>query len=746
MSRRRPPARPARPAPSSVAAPRPRRIAPPAPERPAPERRTRPTPYGTIAPTALQAAEQAEARRDAAGSGGSGSGARPGGSGRGGRTPAQGGRRATPRRARPRAPSARVPSARATTPRARRQAAATGGSAAVLAGRSTPPRGRGPASPAPPRTRGLGGAVARARGRRRVRLILVLYVLLTVGMAWRLVSVQVVAAEEYRGLASQQAERRIELPAQRGKLYDRAGQPLAMSLVASTIYADPRQIAAEGANAGLLAERLAEVLDAAGQDVDAGELREQLQRDTGFTYLARQVPREVGERVAALGLAGIGVLEEPTRVYPAGSLAGSVLGLAGIDHTGLTGLESEYDEVLSGRPGELHIESAPGGVEISAAPREVRPPEPGTDVVLTLDRAVQAAAEDALAGAVEEHDADGAAAVVLDVDTGEVLALASVPATEDGATAQNRAVVDAYEPGSVNKVITVAAALEEGLAAPSELLDVPAQVTVGDGTFSESEGHEAGTMTLFDAIVRSSNTATIELAQRLGPDRLHEYVERFGYGRPTGIGFPGESAGILPEVSQWSQTSLPSIAIGYGASSSLLQVADVFGTIASGGAWVQPSLVRGTVGADGRLVPADAPERRRVVSPETAEAVAEMLVGVVEDEDGTGQLGAVPGYGVGGKTGTARKPSMTERGYEPGAYIASYAGFAPAEDPAIVVAVMVDRPRAGEIYGGVVAAPIFSRIMDFTLAHQRIAPTRPPSTTTGPDAAEVPVEPPPPGA
>lgn len=706
-----------------------RRLAPPAPERPARERPVRPTPYGTIAPSAdrsrAQEADRSAVRRE--------------------RTPPKGTPRGTARRVAPAGRTVRTPAA----PAARRSPSRAARRSPSVAAQRRPAAPRRSATPAPPttgaRTRGLGGALARARGRRRLRLILVLYVLLTVGMAWRLVSVQVVAAEEYRGLASRQAERQIELPAQRGKLYDRAGQPLAMSLVAATVYADPSQIADAGYDTGLLAGQLAEVLrHADGPGVDVDTLRERLELDTGFTYLARQVPREIGDRVAALELPGVGVLSEPTRVYPADTLAASVLGLAGVDHTGLTGLEAEYDDVLAGSPGELHVERTQGGVEISAAPREVRPPVPGTDVVLTVDRAVQAAAEDALVDVVEEHEADGAAAVVLDVASGEVLALASVPATEGGSTASNRAVVDAYEPGSVNKVITVSAALEEGLTAPSEMLEVPYQVTVGDATFSESEGYEAGSMTLADAVARSSNTATIGLAQRLGPDQLHAYVERFGYGRPTGIGFPGESAGILPDVSGWSQTTLPSIAIGYGVSSSLLQVADVFGTIAAGGERVQPSLVRGTVGADGRLVPAEAPERLRVVSETTADEVVDMLVGVVEDEHGTGQLGAVGGYAVGGKSGTARKPSTTERGYEPGAYIASFAGFAPAEDPAIVVAVMVDRPRAGEIYGGAVAAPVFSRIMDFTLGHQRVAPTR--AETAAPDAGEVPVEPPPPGA
>jgi cell division protein FtsI (penicillin-binding protein 3) len=596
-----------------------------------------------------------------------------------------------------------------------------------------------------------GRAIAQARSGRRLAGFLVVYLVLTALMAWRLVSVQVVSAAEYRGLAERQSQRELDLPARRGRLYDRTGEPFALSLAASTVYANPRLLRAAAAVSGSgatssgvgglggmplghrgpalsvagVAVKLAPVLGA-----DPDKLVRLLQRDQGFVYLGRQLSRQVGDQISALKLPGIGVMEEPTRVYPAGRLAAQVIGFAGIDNHGLSGLESQYDTLLAGRPGQLRLERAPGGVTINTAPREVLPATPGADLVLTIDRQIQHAAERALANGVERSHALGGSAVVLDVRTGEILALAGVPGyspADSGSVGpyarRNRAVTDMFEPGSVNKVITVAAALEEKIVRPETVFTVPWQYQVGRETFHDSQRHKTRNYTVSDIMEQSSNVGIIQIAEQLGPRRLRDYAVRFGLGALTGLGFPGESPGRLAKLKDWSASSLPTIAIGQGVAATLVQVAGVMEVVASGGEWVEPSLVRGKLGPDGRLEPLAQPERRRIISPQTARMLSEMLVRVVEGEHGTGELAAVPGYRVGGKTGTAQKPSLTHRGYEPDAFVGSFVGFAPVERPALVVAVMLDEPTPH--YGGLTAAPVFSEIMRFALANQRVPPSWP---------------------
>ena len=561
--------------------------------------------------------------------------------------------------------------------------------------------------------------------------MLICYLLLTVVMGYKLVGIQVLDADEYKGLADRQVQREVTLAPRRGKLYDRAGEPLAMSLASATIYADPRQLEASGIPAASVARRLAPVLDQPVPD-----LIEQLTTDSSFVYLARQLPRAMGTRIQALNLPGVAVLEEARRVYPSDGLASQVVGFAGIDGDGLAGMELGLESTLAGRAGAMRLEQAPRGLEISSRPREVLPPVPGDDVVLTLDREIQATTERVLGNAVDNFNAEAGSAVVLDVKTGQVLAMASMPSFDPGLLAEstpearkNRAVTDVFEPGSVNKVITASAALEEGLAKPNEVFKVPLGYRIADKTFTDSHAPSSSKLTFRQIIEQSSNVGTIRIAERVGSERLHSYLRKFGYGKEPGTGFPGESGGLLAPPSEWSSTSLPTISIGQGVSASLLQVAAALNTVASGGTYIQPTLVRGTVGEDGRLYPAPKPSTRRVVSVSTARAVNKMLVGVVEDELGTCELCRVPGYSVGGKTGTAQKASEFVRGYQEGAYVGSFVGFAPVEDPAVVVAVMLDEPRP-VYYGGLTAGPTFAKIMEFALNHRRVPPSNPMARAT----------------
>lgn len=571
----------------------------------------------------------------------------------------------------------------------------------------------------------LARAQQRARVSRRLLLLLICYLAVIGLMGWRLIAVQLVDAEIYAAWASQQTQREVSLPAARGALTDRDGEPLAMSLAASTIFANPRVLREAGVDPYLMASQLTAVID-----TDMEALVDTLSSDRAFVYIGRQLPRAVGEAVTAMELPGIGVIEEPTRVYPAEHIASQVVGFAGLDNNGLAGIELQYDEALSGTEGTLLFERAPGGVEISAAPREVEPAVPGVDVRLTLDREIQFATEEILADAVQQYSAIGGSAVVMDARTFEILGMASVPsaAAEAYASAspydrRNRALTDVFEPGSVNKVIAIAGALEDGVVGADQSFEVPYQISIGPESYSDSEPHPTAWWSTRDIMARSSNVGTIRIAQRLGSERLHDYVSEFGLGRPTGLGFPGESRGILAEVEDWTVSSLPTIAIGQGVAATLVQTAQVFAVIANDGEFVPPSLVQGTVDSGGTFTPQPDRAPRRVVSAETAEIVADMLVDVVESSVGTGSRAAVPGYLVGGKTGTAQKPLEGARGYKEGAYIASFVGFAPADDPRLVIAVMLDEPTPS--YGGLSAAPTFSRIMEFSLRDQRVPPSTP---------------------
>lgn len=556
--------------------------------------------------------------------------------------------------------------------------------------------------------------------------LLAAYLAVTALIGGRLLVVQVLAAEDYRELAEQQTHREITVPADRGRLYDRAGTPLALTETAAAVYADPSAIKQAETEPATIAAALARHLDA-----DAGSLREQLTGDASFVYLQRQLPHDVGEAIRAERLTGVGVLEEPTRRYPSGSLAAAVLGYVGIDNQGLAGLELQHNDALAGRAGTFRVERAPGGVPISPAPRKGQPPVPGDDLMLTLDRRVQLAAEQALERGLEAHDATAGSAVVLDARTAEVLGMATVPGFDpehigavEPAQRRNRPVTDAFEPGSAAKAVTVAAALEADVVSPDDELFLPAEIETGGKTFRDPGRQEDTTATFADAIAQSSNVATIRVAQKLGAQRLHDAYERFGFGQPTGLGFPGETSGSLPPVDEWWATSLPTIALGQGTSASLLQLAGMMQTLANDGQRRAPTLLRGEVDSHGELHPTPASEAQRVVSPETAAVATEVLTGVVAD--GTGRQANVDGYRVAGKTGTAQKPHPDRRGYQQDSYLATFAGFAPADDPDIAVAVVLDDPDP--MWASQTAAPVFGDIVEETLRVRRV----PPRGDTGP--------------
>ena len=551
---------------------------------------------------------------------------------------------------------------------------------------------------------------------RRLRLVLGVLLLSLVGVGARVTVLHVRDAEEYVALARDQRIREVNLPATRGGIYDRNGHQLAISLPAKAVYANPRLID----RPRRAAKRLAPLLDERVRTV-----AETLSRDTSFSYLARRIDLESAEDIDALGIPGIGFLDESERHYPSDVLAPQVLGFVGIDNTGLAGIELQYEKLLAGRPGKMMVEQDPTGRTIPQGLSRIREPARGKDLVLTIDRDLEFQAQRALRRAVRQNGAKGGTVVILDPSNGDVLAMVTYPWFDGNRfseakpeTIRNRAVTDMYEPGSVNKVITAAAALEERVIELDETFEVPDSYRVANKRFRDVHRHPVQTMTIGDIMEESSNVGMIKVAERLGRDRLARYLGRFGFGRPTGIDFPGEAEGIVLPRDQWWVTSMGTIPIGQGIAVTPLQMASVYATIANDGRAVRPRLVQGTrdEGSEPQLRP---PRRgRRIVSKETAARVREMLVRVVEE--GTGKLAAVPGYRIGGKTGTARKPLEGARGYSD-EFVASFIGMAPADDARLVVAAILDEPDT--VYGGIATAPLFREIVRAALADLHIPPS-----------------------
>ena len=535
----------------------------------------------------------------------------------------------------------------------------------------------------------------------------------------RLGAVQVASAERYRELGLDQRVDEFTLASDRGSIFDRDGRDLAVSVPAESVWADPRVIDDPVG----YAQRLAPIVGG-----DEAELAQRLaQRDHAFVYVARKVDDSVAAEVRALDLPGIDFVPESRREYPSGTLAAPLLGFVGLDNDGLGGLEAEFDERLTGTPGQLVVERDPQGREIPNGRRQVTPPERGSDLVLTIDQSIQHEAEQALLDQVQAAAAKGGTAVVLDVRTGDVLAMASVNSAGGGEPAsladhddRNRAVTDVYEPGSTNKVITVAGALEDGLVGPDTVLSVPDTLELGGFTFEDHDPHGVAAWSVTEILRYSSNIGTIMLGRDLGRERFDHYVREFGFGAPTGVRFPGESPGLILELDQFTDSSMGSMPLGNGLAVTALQMVNVYATIANGGLQREPRLVAATVDSEGGRTDHPVAEPRDVISADTAAALNAMLQQVVAD--GTGKKAAIPGYPVAGKTGTARKPPYDE--HPPYEYVASFAGFAPADHPRLAAIVVLDEPSS-VIYGGEVAAPTFARIMQFALRQERVAPSGP---------------------
>jgi cell division protein FtsI (penicillin-binding protein 3) len=584
----------------------------------------------------------------------------------------------------------------------------------------------------PTRTRQGGGAGKGPRRRPstvRPQAVLILLALLLAVVGVRLAWMQVVQASELAKAAQQQRTRDVVLPARRGSVFDREGQPLAVTSDARTIYADPRQVV----DATATASALANVLGGAAKDY-----LPKLQRSGSFVYIARKVDLDRAKAVDKLELSGILQYDDSRRSYPGGTLACQILGFVGLDDKGLEGIEKQYDSTLAGTPGRVVAERdrqgrlIPGGIVAATDPVD------GQDVFLTIDNDIQFKAQAELAGAVKKFGAKGGSVVVMDPRNGEILAMASTPYFDPNsfgeaspAAMRNRAVTDTYEPGSTIKAMTAAASIDADLFDATSMFRLPATLKVGDRTIHEA--HERGTVdySLSEIVTKSSNIGAVKIGQALGKTRLAKYFASFALSRRTGVDFPGEAKGVMPSPSSWSASSMGNLPFGQGLSITPLQLARSMAVIANGGTLVTPHFLYRQASTPATF-PAS-PER--VISSSAAFETVRMLTNVVRE--GTGIEAKVHGYEVAGKTGTAQKvrPGGTEY-MTGGVYISSFAGFLPAGAPQVLIVITIDEPSKG-LYGGTVAAPAFSRLAAFCVAHLKIfpaksiGPTGDPATASG---------------
>ncbi|MFC9431199.1 peptidoglycan D,D-transpeptidase FtsI family protein [Streptomyces sp. NPDC056987] len=611
------------------------------------------------------------------------------------------------------------------------------------------------ARPAPRRPRNGSGAARRIQlgsPRPRLRLVGLGLSLVMLVFVVRLLQVQAVDASAYAAKAEKSRYLSHTIAAERGQITDRSGVALATSDDAYDITADPSMFTPDFSKVPDAPEQAAALLaPILGTDTSelAGKLKTPKSR---YAVLARRQTPQVWNQIkdlkrvlaekaskekSAEGSVSVlaGVFQEPSskRVYPNGDLAAGILGYVNAAGRGGGGIESMLDRQLAGKDGKVTYAQS-GGRRVPTATSRETPAVPGSDIELTIDRDIQWAAQQAIVDQVKESKADRGYVVVQNTRTGEVLAMANAPGFDpnnltqaNSAAMGNAALQDAYEPGSTAKVMSMAAVLEEEAATPGTHVVVPNRLHRGDRLFKDDIDHPTWYLTLNGVLAKSSNIGTILATGQLGKTQpeanevLHSYLEKFGMGQPTGLGYPGETRGILAAPKDWSTSQQYTIPFGQGLSLNAVQAASVYSTIANGGVRIDPTLIRGTNGPDNRFTAAPAPQKTRVVSEKTAKTLATMLESVVADVEGTGTKAQIPGYRIAGKTGTANRVDPKLGVYK--GYTASFAGFAPADDPQITVYCAIQNPTSGSYFGGQICGPIYKKVMEFALKTLRVEPT-----------------------
>ncbi len=539
---------------------------------------------------------------------------------------------------------------------------------------------------------------------RRIGLLFAGFLLCFLAIAGRAFWLQGVQGGKLASEAAYQQTDVVTVPGLRGSVLDRFGNPLAVSEDAKTIYATPYQVKKPQQTA----EKLASILG-----LEKAEVLKSLSEESGFAYVERKVQIPKAARVARLELPGIGELPDSRRTYPQGDLAAQTIGAVGDENQGLTGLELGEESVLHGTDGERRIVNDALGEPIRL--ETVKEASDGENLQLTLDPAIQKETEHALAEVGETYLPKGATAIVMNPRNSQVLAMANWPPVDpsdlENASPEDlleRATGFNYEPGSTFKAFTVSAALEEGVVTPTSTFTIPPSLQVADRTIEDAEEHGTENLSVAEILAKSSNIGAVEIGEELGATRFSKWIDRFGFGRQTGVQFPGEEIGLVPKLDEYSGSTIGNLPMGQGLSVTPMQMIAGYDAIANGGMLRPPQLVE-KIGEE----PVEEPRGHRVISPVVAEQVRTMLEGVLAP-GGTASEVSVPGYNLAGKTGTAQ---VAENGtYSKTKFIASFIGFAPAQDPRLLVAVVVDQPQ-GEIYGGSVAAPAFGKIAAFALPY-----------------------------
>jgi len=553
--------------------------------------------------------------------------------------------------------------------------------------------------------------------RRRTRAVALIVFFVLSLFAGRLVQLQAIDGSAYAATAVQERLRTVTVPATRGTITDTNGVVLATSVKAYNVTVDQTQVTDAYAEATALAKYLPE---------SVMTLQNRLSGSLQFNYVSMQVSPRTWRKISALHLAGIYSEVTSRRVYPQGSLAANVVGFVGFDGHGLGGYEASLDNQLAGQDGHLTYQAGAGGEEIPSAGTNGTQATPGQDVQLTLNSDIQYVAEHAIEQKVKQAGALSGTVIVMDPHNGHILAMATYPRFDPTRPQQspahdrgNRAVTEIYEPGSTSKVMTMAAALQARVVTPTTRITVPSVLWRGGKAFHDDVPHGVEHLTATGVLAQSSNMGAMLIGEKLGRTKLYNTLVKFGIGQPSGLGFPGESAGILANVRDWGPTNFATISFGQGLSLNALQATDVFATIANNGVRVQPSLIQDTRTPGGQVTPAPAPLTTRVVSARAATTLRRMMESVVSS-NGTAPEAEIPGYRVAGKTGTAQRYDSRCGCYN--GYTASFIGFAPADKPALVVSVNLQRPVNGH-YGGMLGGPVFKKVMSFALQQERIPPT-----------------------
>ncbi|OPY12262.1 MAG: Stage V sporulation protein D [Syntrophus sp. PtaU1.Bin005] len=544
----------------------------------------------------------------------------------------------------------------------------------------------------------------------RLVTLLVFFVVLFVALFSRAIHLQIMSSKALKELAQRQHTKTLQLPPERGIIFDRNGEKLAASLQVDSVCADPSKMA-RPVDAAV---RIASILD-----IDRQEVMKKLLHSKRFCWIARRIPSEIARKVEDAGIEGIFLVKEPKRFYPNGELASQLVGLVGYDSVGLEGLEIKYDQYLKGTPEKLvWTRDAKGNVLFPRVEKASISSDESLSLVLTIDSRIQHLVESQLKAAVRDKGAKGGLAIVMDPKTGEILALANSPGFDPNAlrtvsseNKKNRAVTDCFDPGSTFKPFLVAAALEEGAVRESDRFYCEnGAYAIGNRVIHEAKRKRHAMLSVHDILKYSSNIGSVKIAEKLGKEKFYDYIRSFGFGARTGIDLPGEIPGLLRPVGDWTRVDAATVAFGQGISVTAIQLITALSTIANQGTMMKPYVVRALVDKKGQIVSSYSPTAvRRVISPNTARHLTAIMTDIVGQEDGTGKNARIESVSVAGKTGTSQKYDHARNAYSSERVKTSFMGFFPAEDPQVAILVILDEPQKDR-WGGVAAAPVFKAI------------------------------------